>query len=255
MDLQLAHRHIMVTGGSSGIGLAIVRAFLAEGSNVAIIDRNPLAAPEVHQHENILYCQTDLTDAAACAAAVDETAKIFGGIDILVNNAGTNDGVGLRSDPENFLRSLQLNLVHYFTMAHYTLPQLEKSSAGAIVNIGSKVATTGQGGTSGYAAAKGGVNALTREWAAELAPRQIRVNTVIPAEVWTGMYENWLNTMENPAAEKEAIESTIPLGKRFTTPEEIASAVVFLASPRSSHTTGQITYVDGGYTHLDRRLK
>ena len=99
------------------------------------------------------------------------------------------------------------------------------------------------------------MNALTREWAVGLAEHSVRVNTVIPAEVWTSMYERWLQTLENPEAEKQSIEQSIPLGHRMTTPEEIATAVLFLASPVSSHTTGQILCVDGGYTHLDRRYR
>ena len=122
-----------------------------------------------------------------------------------------------------------------------------------IINISSKVSVTGQGGTSGYAAAKGGIDGLTREWAVDLAADGIRVNTIVPAETWTPLYENWLNTMPDPVASRAAIERMIPLGQRFTTVEEMADMVVFLASPRSSHTTGQIIYVDGGYTHFDRK--
>ncbi len=116
-----------------------------------------------------------------------------------------------------------------------------------------KVAVTGQGGTSGYAAAKGGLLALTREWALELAPAAVRANVVLPAEVWTPLYEAWLATQGDPVPEKARIERSIPLGRRFTTVQEIAATVVFVASPRSAHTTGQWLFVDGGYSHLDRR--
>ena len=171
---------------------------------------------------------------------------------MVVNNAGVNDSVGIEAGPEPFLASLNRNLVHYYLVVHYALQAL-KDSRGAIVNVGSKVADTGQGGTSGYAAAKGGVNGLTREWAVDLAPHGIRSNAVIPAEVWTPLYARWLDTMPDPEGTKGAIESLIPFEGRFTTAEEIADMVVFLASPRSSHTTGQIIYVDGGYAHLDRK--
>lgn len=117
-----------------------------------------------------------------------------------------------------------------------------------------KVSVTGQGSTSGYAASKGAINALTREWAAELLPFSIRVNAVLPAEVWTPLYENWIKTFSDPDAKMKSITSKIPLEKRFTTSEEIADTVVFLLSDKSSHTTGQILFVDGGYTHLDRSL-
>jgi len=123
------------------------------------------------------------------------------------------------------------------------------------VNISSKVALTGQGGTSAYAAGKGAQLALTREWAAELLPYGIRVNAVMPAEVLTPLYKRWISTREDPAAALKSIEDKIPLGKRMTTAAEIAAMVVFLLSPKQSgHTTGQQILVDGGYTHLDRAL-
>ena len=165
-----------------------------------------------------------------------------------------NDGVGLEhGSPEKFMLSLQKNLSHFYNLAHYALPHL-KTTKGNIINIGSKVAVTGQGNTSGYAASKGAIDALTREWAVELLPYSIRVNTVIPAEVWTPLYETWINSLPNPQEKLAQIVSKIPYEKRFTTSEEIAHMAVFLLSDRSSHTTGQIIYVDGGYTHLDRSL-
>ncbi len=151
------------------------------------------------------------------------------------------------------MQSIQKNLLHYFTMAHFALPCL-RMAKGSIINIGSKVANTGQGGTSGYAASKGAIQALTREWAVSLLNEGIRVNEVIPAEVWTPLYESWINTFPNPQEKTNEIARRIPLGKRFTTPEEIADAVVFLASAKASHITGQHIYVDGGYTHLDRSI-
>ena len=154
---------------------------------------------------------------------------------------------------DEYVASLNRNLVHYYSMAHYALPHL-KHSRGAIINIGSKTAVTGQGSTSGYASSKGAVMALTREWAAELLPHGIRVNTVIPAEVMTPLYRSWLDTFPNPDQKLKMILTKIPFEQRMTTPEEIASTVIFLISSKSSHTTGQHLYVDGGYTHLDRSL-
>jgi L-fucose dehydrogenase len=154
---------------------------------------------------------------------------------------------------EDFVASLHKNVIHYYLMAHYALPALKKSKGG-ILNIGSKVASTGQGGTSAYAASNGARNALTREWAVELLPYGIRVNAIIVAECFTPLYENWIKTFDHPQEKLESITRMIPLGKRMTTPEEIANTALFLLSDRSSHTTGQLVYVDGGYVHLDRAL-
>jgi NAD(P)-dependent dehydrogenase (short-subunit alcohol dehydrogenase family) len=144
-------------------------------------------------------------------------------------------------------------LLHYYYMAHYALPHLKKSR-GNIVNISSKTAITGQGGTSGYVSAKGAILALTREWAAELLEYEIRVNAVVPAEVMTPLYRQWLDTFPKPEQKLKSVQSKIPLGKRMTAPEEIAAMVVFLLSSRASHITGQHIFVDGGYVHLDRAL-
>jgi L-fucose dehydrogenase len=151
------------------------------------------------------------------------------------------------------MRSLHRNLVHYYLMAHHALPYLIQSK-GSIVNISSKTAETGQGNTSAYAAANGGRNALTREWAVELLSHGIRVNAIIVAESWTPLYESWINTFPDRDEKLKSITDKIPLEKRMTTTEEIANMAAFLLSEKSSHTTGQLIHVDGGYVHLDRAL-
>jgi L-fucose dehydrogenase len=189
-----------------------------------------------------------------CEMAVREVVKKFGRIDGLINNAGVNDGVGLEhGDYKRFVESLHKNVIHYYLLAHFALPELIKTK-GSIVNITSKTAETGQGNTSAYAASNGGRNALTREWAVELAKYSIRVNAVVVAECYTPLYEKWINTLPNPKEKLAEITSKIPFEKRFTTAEEIANMTVFLLSPLSSHTTGQLIYVDGGYVHLDRAM-
>lgn len=248
----------IVTGGASGIGEAIVRTLAANGASVVIVDRNKTRGEhlslELAEHQlPHLFVHTDLTDADQCHKAVTDTIDQFGKIDILVNDAGINDGVAIDATVEEFRQSLEANLVHYFTMLHYAARELRKTK-GTVINIASKVALTGQGRTSGYAASKGGVLALTREWAAELSEDGVRVNAVVPAEVFTPQYERWIATFEDPKAKLNEIRGRIPLGKRMTTSQEIANTVAFLASDLASHTTGQFLFVDGGYTHLDRAL-
>lgn len=258
MNLDLKNKVVIVTGGSKGIGGAISDVFAAEGARVVIAGRNENdGKKKVAELEakggNAVFFQIELRDAQRRKELIEYVVEKYGQIDVLVNNAGVNDSVGLEEGTvDDFLDSYHKNIVHVFSLVQLCLPWL-KQSQGTVVNIGSKVATTGQGGTSGYAASKGAMNALTREWAIDLAPYHIRVNCVIPAEVWTPLYDRWIHSLDNPEERLEEIKSRIPLGKRFTTAEEIANMTVFLASNAvSGHTTGQIVYVDGGYTHLDR---
>lgn len=259
MDLQLKSKVIVVTGGAKGIGAAIVRACAAEGAIPVICDRDANSANVLQQELRgagleTEFFETELTNPQACKTCVEATLQKFGRLYALVNNAGVNDGVGLQNGtPDNFAASLERNLYHYFYMAHYALPALKRSK-GAIVNISSKTAVTGQGNTSGYVAAKAAILGLTREWAAELLDDGVRVNAVLPAEVMTPLYQQWLARFPSPQDALARIEGKIPLGKRMTLDEEIASTVLFLLSEKSSHTTGQHLFVDGGYVHLDRAL-
>lgn len=259
MDLDLKDKVIIVTGGAKGIGEGIVKVLAREGAILAIVGRNEEDNLKLLQEIKVMgvsgiQIASELTRPPECEKAIKKVVEAFGRIDGLVNNAGVNDGVGLESGSyERFMESLHKNLVHYYLMAHHALPWLKKSK-GAIVNISSKTAETGQGNTSAYAAANGGRNALTREWAVELLKYGVRVNAVIVAECLTPLYEKWIQAWADPKAKLKEIEAKIPLGNRMTTAEEIANAVAFLLSSRSSHTTGQLIHVDGGYVHLDRAL-
>ena len=260
MDLGLRDKLIVVTGGGAGIGASISRVCLDEGARVVVLGRRSdnVKAFLAEMKAAAMHCdlvEAHLEDLDRCEAAIAEIESRHGDIYGLVNNAGVNDGAGLeKGSVARFVESLNKNLIHYYALAHHALPSLRRTQ-GAIVNISSKVALTGQGNTSGYAASKGAQLALTREWAAELLPYNIRVNAVLPAEVMTPLYRRWLDTLGDPAAELKRITDKIPLGHRMTLASEIAAATVFLLSPtHSAHTTGQHIIVDGGYVHLDRAL-
>jgi L-fucose dehydrogenase len=257
MDLQLKDKVILVTGGAKGIGAAICRAAAREGAIPVIVDRDREAGEKLLKElgeGKARFITADLCREEDSRQAAVGAEQFFDRLDALVNNAGVNDGVGLeRGSPAKFVESLGRNLLHYYNMAHFTLPALKRAK-GSIINIASKVALTGQGNTSGYAAAKGGILALTREWAAELLPAGIRVNAVLPAEVMTPLYRQWLATFPDSEQKLNSIVARIPLGKRMTTAEEIAATVIFLLSGQAGHTTGQFLFVDGGYVHLDRAL-
>ncbi|WP_018615492.1 SDR family oxidoreductase [Segetibacter koreensis] len=259
MDLQLRNKIIIVTGGAKGIGEGIVRVLAAEGAIPVIIGRSEtdnlrLVEELKAEGKEAFQVPCELNIPAESEKAVKMVTEKYGRIDGVVNNAGHNDGVGLENGSyEKFIESLHKNVVHYYLMVHYALPELIKSK-GSIVNISSKTAETGQGNTSGYAAANGGRNALTREWAVELLKYEIRVNAIVVAESWTPQYSNWIKTLPNPEEKLKEITSRIPLGNRMTTIEEIGNTTAFLLSEKSSHTTGQLIHVDGGYVHLDRAL-
>jgi L-fucose dehydrogenase len=259
MNLQLQDKVVVITGGAKGIGAATAQAVAEEGAVPVIVDRDAEAGErlraELHRNgAKAVVISTDLTLAEDCSKAVARIVSDLGNLDALINNAGINDRVGLEhGSPEQYVGSLQRNLLHYYNMAHYALPHL-KRARGTIVNMSSKTAVTGQGGTSGYASSKGAILALTREWAVELLPFGIRVNAVVPSEVMTPLYEQWLSTFPNPEEKLKTIVSKIPLDKRMTGAEEIAAMVVFLISAKAGHITGQHLFVDGGYVHLDRAL-
>ncbi len=259
MDLNLKDKVIIVTGGAKGIGEAITRGIAEEGGIPVIVGRSKdegekLTDELVDSGKEVLNLCYELSSTENCEAAVSSVMSTYGRIDGLINNAGVNDGVGLeKGNPVQFKRSVETNLFHYYDMAHYCIPELKKSK-GNIVNISSKTAITGQGNTSGYAAAKGAQLALTREWAVELLNYNIRVNAIVPAEVMTPLYKKWLDTFDNPNEKQKEIEKNVPFGNRMTTAKEIADTALFLLSERSSHITGQHIVVDGGYVHLDRSL-
>ena len=260
MDLGLKGKVVVVTGaaGEKGsIGETIVQALAAEGAIPVLVDRNDRGKTYVAELQtrgvDSIFVKTDLFEPLQIEIAAKTIGEKYGQIDALINNIGVNDGVGLDASIEDFMKSLQLNLVSFFAMTKYCLPYIKKAK-GNILNIGSKVALTGQGRTSGYAASKGGVLALTREWAVDLIKDGIRSNAIIIAESWTPSYDTWIKTLENAEEKLKSITKKIPLDNRMTTPQEIADTCLFTISEKSSHTTGQFITVDGGYVHLDRAM-
>jgi len=259
MDLHLKDKVILVSGGAKGIGAGIVRVLAAEGAIPIIVGHNEkdnlqIVAELEASGGRAWQVYAELSNPQTAEGIIKTILEKYHRIDGLVNNAGVNDGVGLeKGNYERFMQSLHKNLIHYYMLAHHALPALIEAK-GSIVNITSKTAETGQGNTSAYAAANGGRNALTREWAVELLKYGIRVNAVVVAECYTPAYEKWIQTLSDPDEKLKEICSKIPLENRMTSAEEIANAVAFLLSKVSSHTTGQIVHVDGGYVHLDRAL-
>lgn len=260
MDLKLKDKVVLVTGGAGiegSIGHTIVFALAEEGAIPVILDRNKRGFDYEKQLQESVpkarFFQTNLSKPKEIKASLEKIGKEFSGIDVIINNVGVNDGASLESSIEEFISSLHLNLISYYATVKYALPLLKKNQ-GNILNIGSKVAVTGQGGTSGYAASKGGVLGLTREWAVDLIQYHIRCNALIIAESMTPAYQNWLDTLEDGEEKRKAIEKKIPFENRMTSPQEIADMAMFIISEKSTHTTGQFIYVDGGYVHLDRAL-
>ena len=260
MDLGLKGKVVVVTGaaGEKGsIGETIVQALAAEGAIPVLVDRNDRGKTYVAELQtrgvDSIFVKTDLFEPLQIEIAAKTIGEKYGQIDALINNIGVNDGVGLDASIEDFMKSLQLNLVSFFAMTKYCLPYIKKAK-GNILNIGSKVALTGQGRTSGYAASKGGVLALTREWAVDLIKDGIRSNAIIIAESWTPSYDTWIKTLDDGEEKLKSITKKIPLENRMTTPQEIADTCLFTISQKSSHTTGQFITVDGGYVHLDRAM-
>jgi len=252
MDLGLAGKIVIVTGGDKGIGGGITRELAREGAIPVIVARDVAATAKMQAELAAAGSKSyaviaELSVRENCERAVKETLAAAGRIDALVNNAGVNDGAGLeKGNPRLFVASLEKNLVPYYCMAHYALPSL-KATRGSIVNIGSKVAVTGQGNTSGYAASKGGMVSYTRHVAVELAPT-VRVNCVSPGFMRTPMSTGERVGLSADEQERRmvAFGGSSPMG-RAGSADDIANAVAYFASDESAFVTGRELVVDGGH--------
>lgn len=246
MDRKLLDgKRCVVTGGSKGIGLAIVEAFLAEGASVEYYSRSKasshdaLAASAKAADRSLVWTSCDVSDPAALEKAV-EASVAAGPVDVLVNNAGiTRDGLVFRMSVEDWNAVLATNLTSAFVASRTVARAMIKRRAGSIINLSSVVGMVGNGGQTNYAASKAGVIGFTKSLAKEVASRGVRVNAVAPGFVDTAMTE------AIPAEAKAKLAAQIPLG-RVGLPSEIAAAVVFLASDMSSYVTGEVLKADGG---------
>lgn len=258
MDLCLDNKVVVISGGLKGIGGGISISLAKEGAIPIIISRSNNINFEkeiqkiTNKYEIYIFDLKNYKDIESlCNKILNKYPNIFA----LVNNAGANDNLHIEEHSIfDLIESYENNLFHYYELTRCFLPSIKKNE-GNILNIVSKTAITGQGSTSAYASAKAAQIGFTREWACAFAKDNVRVNAIAPAEVMTPLYEKWLTNFSNSKEKYEQIASKIPLGKRFTTIDEIASLATFIISPKSSHTTGQILFADGGYVHLDRALE
>ena len=256
MDLGLKGKAVVVSGGARGLGAGIALALAKEGALPIIVSRsrNEELEAQLGALGGYRFYEFNLRNYQEIEGLCKEILKEYPDIYGLVNNAGVNDNLPIETTPvDRLIESYKDNLFHYYELTRCLLPSLKRNK-GSILNIVSKVALTGQGSTSAYASAKAAQVGWTREWACAFAKDGVRVNALAPAEVLTPLYKRWLDNFPNPDEKYQAIASKIPLGKRFSSIEEIADMSVFVLSPRSSHTTGQLLFVDGGYVHLDRAL-
>ena len=247
MDSGLRDKSVLVTGGSRGIGRAIVDLFASEGAQVTFFFRGDAAAADEvveagrKSGHRIEAVQVDVRDAAACGTAVEQIIERCGSIDVLVNNAGVvrDNLLGLLT-PEEVQAVLDTNVVGVFNVTRSVVPYMISRRSGRIINLSSVSGEKGGRGQTNYAASKGAINALTRALAVELASRKITVNAVAPGVIETEM------SREVRERAGDEVKSRILL-RRFGSPQEVAYAVWFLASRFADYITGQVLHVDGGF--------
>jgi len=247
---QLRGKTAIVTGGTQGIGRAVVRRFVGEGANVVVVARTQMKAQDLADEvgsKRVLFRQGDVSSEDTARAAVADARAHFGGVQILVNNAGLDwTGDLFEATVLDLERVMRVNLFGVFIMLREVGREM-RQFGGAIVNISSRTASVGIPTMSLYSASKGAVSSLTRAAAVEWASHRIRVNAVAPGMTETPLARAWFAQQHDPESFKARVASSIPQA-RLASPDEVAAAVLFLASDEASHITGATLAVDGGYT-------
>ncbi len=238
---MVAQKRIIVTGGSRGIGLAIVRKCLSGGARVVYLSRSCSAEhDELAELGEVYWVETDLADEASADAAVKKALELLGGVDVLVNNAGiTRDGLLFRMKLDAWDEVLRVNLTSAFLTSRIIAREMAKQRSGSIISISSVVGISGNGGQTNYAASKAGLIGFSKSLAKEVASRGVRVNVIAPGFIQTEM------TDVLKEEQKQAILTQVPMGS-LGRPEDVAGSVLFLASDYSTYITGQVLVVDGG---------
>lgn len=240
----------VVTGAGSGIGLATARAFAEHGANAVGIDLDPAAVPAP-----VRGLRADVTDEASLRAAVDAAVERFGGIDVVVNCAGIGaQGTVEQNGDDEWRRVYDVNVLGIVRMMRLTLPHLRRSARAAVVNVCSIAATAGLPNRAVYSASKGAVLSLTLAMAADALADRVRVNCVNPGTADTPWVQRLLSVAPDPRAERAALEARQPMG-RLVTADEVAAAILYLASSSAASTTGTVLAVDGGMQGLRVRAR